>query len=219
MPVFSPLLSTEVKNLLTAKYDKIKTQTRGFNLVGGLCKELTFTLVDESQKFDIEHFISQVAPIRTRFKINFAVSYILNEEAGPRYFHQSHNNSRILPLAFVVRGPEDLTRFKDEFSRGNWLDLNTHVIMRPNSKSTPVCLASITFFIYLVDGIFQFVGKPPNEMPPYFSATMSLYTLAANVKSEKYTDNLCFFRNIICGHERAKNPKKFQTKMIISCCC
>ena len=65
MPIFSPLLSTEVKNLLTTKYDKIKTQTRGFNVEGGLCKELTFTLVDERQKIDLEHFISQVAPIRT----------------------------------------------------------------------------------------------------------------------------------------------------------
>ena len=108
MPVFSPLLSTEVKTLLTAEYHKIKTHTRGFNIEGVLCKELTFTLVDERQKFDLEHFISQVAPIRTRFKINFAVSYILNEETGPRYYHQSHNNSRLLPTALMVRGPEDL---------------------------------------------------------------------------------------------------------------
>ena len=74
MPVYSPLLSTEVKNLLTEKYDKIKTQTTGFNQDGGLCKELTFILVDESEKFDIDRFISQVTPILTRFKINFAVS-------------------------------------------------------------------------------------------------------------------------------------------------
>ena len=120
--MFSSLLSSEVKNLLIKEYHKIKTQTGGFNIYGGLCKKLTFTLVDDAQKFDLEHFISQVAPIRTRFKINFAVSYILNEETGPRYYHQSHNNSRLLPLAFVVRGPEDLTRFKAEFSRGNWLD-------------------------------------------------------------------------------------------------
>ena len=82
MPVYSPLLSTEVKNLLTEKYDKIKTQVTGFNQDGGLVKELTFTLVDEAGKFNINRFISQVTPILTRFKINFAVSYVLNEETG-----------------------------------------------------------------------------------------------------------------------------------------
>ena len=185
MPVFSSLLSSEVKNLLIKEYHKIKTQTGGFNIDGGLCKTLTFTLVDEAQKFDLDHFISQVAPIRTRFKINFAVSYVLNEETGPRYFHQSHNNSRLLPTAFVIRGPEDLTQFKEEFLRGNWLDLATHVLRRPSSKSKPICLASVTFYVYLVDGIFQFVGNPPNEIPPYFTNSDSLYTLAVNANRKK----------------------------------
>ena len=115
MPVFSPLLSSEVKNLLIKEYHKIKTQTSGFNVDGSLCKILTFTLVDEAQKFDLDHFISQVAPIRTRFKINFAVSYVLNEETGPRYYHQSHNNSRLLPTAFVISGPEDLMLSRKSF--------------------------------------------------------------------------------------------------------
>ena len=75
MPVYSPLLSTEVKNLLTEKYDKIKTQVTGFNQDGGLVKELTFTLVDEAEKFNIDRFISQVTSVLTRFKLNFAVSY------------------------------------------------------------------------------------------------------------------------------------------------
>ena len=83
MPVFSPLLSTEVKTLLIKEYHKIKTQTSGFNVDGCLCKILTFTLVDEAQKFDLDRFISQVAPIRTRFKINFAVCYVLNVETLP----------------------------------------------------------------------------------------------------------------------------------------
>ena len=91
----------------------------GFNQDGGLVKEYTFTLVDEAQKFNIDQFIREVTPILTRFKINFAVGYILNEETGLRYYHQSHNNSRLLSTAFVITGPEDLTRFKDEFLRGN----------------------------------------------------------------------------------------------------
>ena len=80
MPVYSPLLSTEVKNLLTEKYDKIKTQVTGFNQDGGLVKEYTYTLVDEAQKFNIDQFIREITPILTRFKINFAVGYILNED-------------------------------------------------------------------------------------------------------------------------------------------
>ena len=105
-------------------------------------------------------------------------------------------------------------RFKDEFLRGNWLDLNTHVLLRPNTKSTAICLTSITFYVYLVDGIYQFVGAPPNDILKYFSDCMSPYTLVTDSQSKKYNDNLCFFRNVICAHERAKNPKIFQPRKI-----
>ena len=58
MPVYSHLLSTEIKNLLTEKYDKIKMQVTGFNQDGGMGKLLTFTLVDEVKKLrKIEIFI------------------------------------------------------------------------------------------------------------------------------------------------------------------
>ena len=105
-------------------------------------------------------------------------------------------------------------RFKDEFLRGNWLDLNTHALLRPTTKVTAICLTSITFYVYLVDGIYQFVGSPPNEMPKYFTESVSLYTLTITIKLKKYTDNLCFFRNVICARERAKNPKKFKAQKI-----
>ena len=48
MPVFSRLLSSEVKNLLTEKYLKIETQSTGFKHKGNLVKTHTFTLVDET---------------------------------------------------------------------------------------------------------------------------------------------------------------------------
>ena len=51
-------------------------------------------------------------------------------------------------------------------------------------------------------------------MPPYFSASDSLYTLATNDHCKKYKDNLCFFRNVICARERAKNPKKIKAQKI-----
>ena len=57
MPVYSCLFLTEVKNLLTEKYDKIKMQVTGFNQDGGLVKEFMYTLVDESQKFHSAQFI------------------------------------------------------------------------------------------------------------------------------------------------------------------
>ena len=180
MPVYSRLFSAEVKNLLTEKHNQIKTHISGFNQNGGLVTEYTFTLIDESEKFHIDRFISKVSSILIRFKINFGVSFILNEETGLRYFHQSHNNSRLLPLAFIITGPADLIRFKAEFLRGNWLDLNTHAILRPTTKAKAICITSITFYVYLVSGVYQFVGLPPNEMPNYFTNSMSLYTLATN---------------------------------------
>ena len=160
MVAFSRLLSTDVQDLLVEKYGKIKTQTSGFNQSGELVKELTYTLVDQSEPFDIERFLSTVRPISMRYKINFGVSYILREEEGLRYYHASHNNSRLLSTAFVVTEPDDLIRFKHEFARDNWIDLDRHTLLRPNTKAKPVCLASITFWVYLVDGVYQFVGAP-----------------------------------------------------------
>ena len=164
MHVYSRLFSTELKNLHTEKYEKIKTQVTGLNQDGGPVKEFTYSLVDESQKFNIAQFIRDVTPILIRFKINFAVSYILNEETGLRYYHQSHNNSCLLPLAFVITSSEDLTRFKDEFLHGNWLALNTHVLLRSTTKVNVICLTSITFYVYVADGVYQFVGSPPNDI-------------------------------------------------------
>ena len=88
MSVYSRLFSTEVKNLLTEKYDKIKTQVSSFNQDGGRVKEYTYTLVDEAEIFNVDRFIREVSSILMRFKINFAVGYILNEEMGLRYYHQ-----------------------------------------------------------------------------------------------------------------------------------
>ena len=65
------------------------------------------------------------------------------------------------------------------------------------------------FYVYLVDGIYQFVGVPPNDMPKYFTKSYVLYTLAADSRNKKYTDDLCFFRNVICGRERDKIRKFF----------
>ena len=127
MPVYSDLLSAEVKSLLSEKHEQIKTHTARFNQKVGFVIECTFTLVDASERFHIDRFIRLVSTILIRFKINFGVSFILDEEiTGLRYYHQSHNNSRLLPTAFLITGPADLVRFKAEFLRGNWLELNTH---------------------------------------------------------------------------------------------
>ena len=149
MPVFSRLLSPDVKNLLTEKYSKIETQSTGFKHKGDLVKTYTFTLVDESEKFELERFINKLRPILTHFRINFAVGYILREEGNLRYYHPSINNSCLLKRAFDVSGSNDLMRFKPEFVRWNWLELNSHLNLRPNSKSVVVCLTSITFYVYI----------------------------------------------------------------------
>ena len=96
MPEFSRLLSTGVKNLLAQKYSKIKTQSIGFKEKSTSVKTFNFSLVNENEKFDLDKFINKLTPILTRFKINFAVGYILGEEGGLCYFHPSRNNSCLL---------------------------------------------------------------------------------------------------------------------------
>ena len=49
MPVYSDLISAEVKSLLTEKHDQIKTHTTRFNQKIGFVVECTFTLVDETE--------------------------------------------------------------------------------------------------------------------------------------------------------------------------
>ena len=214
MPVYSNLYSSEVKRLLNEKYEQIKTHSTSFNQNVGYVVECTFTLVDESERFHIDRFISLVSTILIRFKINFGISFVLKDEViGLRYFHQSHNNSRLLPQAFLITGPTDLVRFKTEFLRGNWLELNTHAKLRPTTKTRAVCITSVTFYVYLIDRTYQFVGAPLNDLPKYFTNSMSLYTLATNTKNKKYKDNLCFFRNVICAKSTDKKFKPQKIKM------
>ena len=146
-------------------------------------------------------------PTLTHFKINFAVGYILRGVL--RYFHPSIGNSCLLSTAFDVSGDKDLATFKTEFEHVNWLDSYTPSNLRPNTKSVVECLCSITFYVYLLEGIYQFVGTPPTIIPDFFKNSMSLFTLTANQK-KTYKDNLCFFRNTICARELVKLPKKFR---------
>ena len=92
MPVFSRLLPRDVKNLLTEKYSKIETQSTGFKHNGDLVKTFSFTLVDESETFELERFINKLRPILTHFRINFAVGYILRNEEDLHDYHPSINN-------------------------------------------------------------------------------------------------------------------------------
>ena len=66
MALFSNLFSTEVQNLLSEKYSKIKTQSTGFKHKGGgegVIKTYNFTLVDENEKFNLDRFIEKLSPI------------------------------------------------------------------------------------------------------------------------------------------------------------
>ena len=89
------------------------------------------------------------------------MDYILKTEDVLRYYHPSIGNSCLLRMAFDVSSEEDLSRFKTEFQHGAWLELN----LRPKRKSKAECPANITFYVYLVAGIYQFVGTPPVTSP------------------------------------------------------
>ena len=123
-------------------------------------------------------------PILTHFRINFAVGYILRNEGEVRYFHPLIGNSCLLRTAFDVSGDEDLEIFLTEFEQGNWLDLNSHLNLRPNTKSVVECVCSITFYVYLVEGIYQLVGAPSVTIPDFFKESSSLFTLAVNQKNK-----------------------------------
>ena len=98
----------------------------------------------------------------------------------------------LLRTAFDIRGNEDLNRFKTDFERGNWLDLNSHLNLRPNTKSVVECVCSITFYVYLVAVVYQLVGTPPDLITDFFKKSRFLRTLVANDKGKKYNNNLCF---------------------------
>ena len=193
MPVYSPLLATDVKSLLTANYAKIESQSSGFKYNSEVIKTFTFSLVDLNDPFRLERFIEVLRPILTHFKINFSVDFILREEGELRYFHPSQNNSCLLSTALNISRDEDLSSFKTEFARGNWLDINTHLNLRPNTKAKVECIANITFYVYLLEGVYQFVGRPSSIMPAFFENSESLFTLRSNSNNKVYEDNLCFF--------------------------
>ena len=121
------------------------------------------------------------------------MGYILRNEGILIYFHLSIENSCLLKTAFDVSGRKDLTRFKTEFELGSWLELTSHLNLRPNTRSVVECLANITFYVYLIEGIYQFVGFLPLNMPDLLKESRSLFALAANRKNKTYEDNLCFF--------------------------
>ena len=101
MPDFSDLLAPDVRSLLATYYAKIITQSSGFKYNSKVIKTFTFCLVDLNDPFRLEHFIEELHPILTHFKINFAVGYILREEGKLRYFLQSIGNSCLLRTMFA----------------------------------------------------------------------------------------------------------------------
>ena len=98
------------------------------------------------------------------------MGYNLRNEDVLRYYHPSIGNLCLLQTAFNVSGDADLTRFKAEFKRGNWLELISHLNLRPNTKSKVECFTNILFYVYLVAGVLwiQFVGTPLLTIPDFF---------------------------------------------------
>ena len=103
--------------------------------------------MDLNNPFQLDRFIDVLHPILTHFRINFAVDYIFRNEDVLTYFHPTIGNSCLLKTAFDISGEADLTRCKTEFGWGNWLELTSHLNLRPNTKSVVECLANITFYV------------------------------------------------------------------------
>ena len=110
-----------------------------------MVKNFSYTLCDLEEPFEIERFIDAIKTILSRFKINFAMGYILWTPTNVKYYHPCSNNGCLWKSAFDVSSDTDLNRFKTEFEKGNWLLLNSHLIVRSNTKSVVECLANICF--------------------------------------------------------------------------
>ena len=154
MPQFSRLLADDVQSLLTEQYDKIKTEESGPHK----CKQniyfvYTFCLADENNPFTIEQFLDKLRYFNNQIKVNFAFGYILHKEnLEVSYFHPGITNTVQLNTAFLIAEDLDKARFQQLFNRGQWLNLETHVKMRPNTKTRVVCLASVQFYVYMLKG-------------------------------------------------------------------
>ena len=164
MVVLSPLLAEDERAEILLHYSKIKTQQVQQKRNVGLCKQFTYTLCDTNEQFRISSFIDAIRPILNRFKINFAMGFILRSENTVRYFHPSEHNGCIWNNAFDISGGNDLMRFKAEFEKGNWLALASHTLLRSNTKSVVACLANLCFYVSIVEGNFQYVGRPLQNM-------------------------------------------------------
>ena len=86
MPIFSWLSANDVTDLLSIHYPKIKTQVNDSKYKNGVIKTFTYTLSDMNEPFQIYSFIDVVRPILSRFRINFAMGYILRNEETLKYY-------------------------------------------------------------------------------------------------------------------------------------
>ena len=66
MPRFSSLSAADVRKALTLNCSKIKTQTSSCGLHKEVVKSFNFCLVDDSEPFQIEDFISVLRPTNTK---------------------------------------------------------------------------------------------------------------------------------------------------------
>ena len=147
MVVLSPLLAEDIKSVILLNYSKIITLEGQQRRNVGIAKLFTYTLCDTNKPFGIDLFIDAIRPIANRFKINFAMGFILRDESGVRYFHPSEHNGRVWTSAFDISSGNDLTHFKAKFEEGNWLAITSHPPLRSNTKSVVICLANVCFYV------------------------------------------------------------------------
>ena len=92
MPVFSTLLTADVRRALNLNYEKIKTQCTTYGPANRVVKTYNFPCVYESAPFQIDDFITALRRIQNHFHINFSIGCMLWEEMDVRYFYPSFNN-------------------------------------------------------------------------------------------------------------------------------
>ena len=135
MPIFSSLLTADLKRSFNLNYDKIKAQSSSYGPANKVVKTRHFSYVDELLPFQIDDFIAELRPIQNHFRVNFSVGYMLRKEMEICYFYHSANNSCLLAAALRVNEESDIEAFRAKFEEGSWLYIDSHKNLRPQIQN------------------------------------------------------------------------------------
>lgn len=129
----------------------------------------------------------------TRIKVNCSPGFILKHKTTDeyRYYHSSHNNSRLFDKPFLIKSERDVFTFIDKVTSTDILEWVQK--QRPSSSWQVVSVTNVSFYIWKILGMGK-IGHP-TVLPDYISNHKAILSMNQNLRhGGLYEDNLCFFR-------------------------